>query len=59
MSDVEHTPRPLSEVILGNRVTASMMRYEPIGVVAAIAAYNFPLQTPLWKFVPALLTGSR
>ena len=58
MSDVEHTPRPLSEVILGNRVTASMMRYEPIGVVAAIAAYNFPLQTPLWKFVPALLTGS-
>ena len=45
-------------MILGNRVTASMMRYEPIGVVAAIAAYNFPLQTPLWKFVPALLTGS-
>jgi aldehyde dehydrogenase (NAD+) len=39
-------------------VTASMMRYEPIGVVSAIAAYNFPLQTPLWKFVPALLTGS-
>ena len=58
MPDVEHTPRPLGEVILGNRVTASMMRYEPIGVVSAIAAYNFPLQTPLWKFVPALLTGS-
>ena len=58
MPDVEHTPRPLPEVILGNRVTASMMRYEPIGVVSAIAAYNFPLQTPLWKFVPALLTGS-
>jgi acyl-CoA reductase-like NAD-dependent aldehyde dehydrogenase len=58
MPDVEHTPRPLDEVILGNRVTASLMRYEPIGVVSAIAAYNFPLQTPLWKFVPALLTGS-
>jgi acyl-CoA reductase-like NAD-dependent aldehyde dehydrogenase len=58
MPDVEHTPRPPDEVILGNRVTASMMRYEPIGVVGAIAASNFPLQTPLWKFVPALLTGS-
>jgi acyl-CoA reductase-like NAD-dependent aldehyde dehydrogenase len=58
MPDVEHTPRPLDEVILGNRVSASVMRYEPIGVVSAIAAYNFPLQTPLWKFVPALLTGS-
>jgi acyl-CoA reductase-like NAD-dependent aldehyde dehydrogenase len=58
MPDVEHTPRPLGEVILGNRVSASVMRYEPIGVVSSIAAYNFPLQTPLWKFVPALLTGS-
>jgi len=58
MPDIEYTNRPLPEVILGNRVTASVMRYEPIGVVSAIAAYNFPLQTPLWKFVPALLTGS-
>ena len=58
MPDVEHTPRPLEDVLAGNRVSASMMRYEPIGVVSAIAAYNFPLQTPLWKFVPALLTGS-
>jgi acyl-CoA reductase-like NAD-dependent aldehyde dehydrogenase len=58
LPDVEYTPRPLEEVTLGNRVTASVMRWEPIGVVSAIAAYNFPLQTPLWKFVPALLTGS-
>jgi aldehyde dehydrogenase (NAD+) len=58
MPDVEYTNRPLHEVFLGNRVTASVMRYEPLGVVSAIAAYNFPLQTPLWKFVPALLTGS-
>ena len=33
MPDVEFTPRPPQEVIQGNRVTASMMRYEPIGVV--------------------------
>jgi aldehyde dehydrogenase (NAD+) len=58
MPDFEFTPRPAADVVAGSRVTASMMRYEPIGVVGAIAAYNFPLQTPLWKFVPALLTGS-
>jgi acyl-CoA reductase-like NAD-dependent aldehyde dehydrogenase len=58
MPDIEYTNRPLTEVMLGNRVSASVMRYEPLGVVSAIAAYNFPLQTPLWKFVPALLTGS-
>src|SRR5581483_10552894 len=46
------------DVIGGNRVTASMMRWEPIGVVTAITAYNFPIQTTIWKWVPALLTGS-
>jgi len=58
LPNTEYTPRPLREVIGGNRVTASLMRYEPIGVVTAIAAYNFPLVTPLWKFVPGLLTGN-
>jgi len=27
-------------------------------VVAAIAAYNFPLFTAVWKIIPALLTGN-
>jgi acyl-CoA reductase-like NAD-dependent aldehyde dehydrogenase len=58
LPEVEHTPRPLSDVIGGNRVAVSMMRWEPIGVVSAIAAYNFPVQTTIWKFVPALLSGS-
>jgi acyl-CoA reductase-like NAD-dependent aldehyde dehydrogenase len=58
LPETEHTPRPLGEAIGANRVTASVMRYEPIGVVSAIAAYNFPLYTPLWKFVPALLAGN-
>ena len=42
MPDVEHTPRPLAEVILGNRVTASMMRYEPIGVVSRDRRLQLP-----------------
>ena len=54
----EHTPRPLDEVIVANKVAASMMCYEPIGVVTCISAYNFPIWTALWKFVPALLTGN-
>lgn len=58
LPELEHTPRPVPDVIAGNRVAASMMRWEPIGVVTAIAAYNFPIQTTIWKFVPALLAGN-
>ncbi len=58
LPEFEHTPRPIGDVIGTNRVAASMMRWEPIGVVTAIAAYNFPVQTTIWKFVPALLSGS-
>jgi aldehyde dehydrogenase (NAD+) len=58
LPEMEHTPRPMEDVIGSNRVSASMMRYEPIGVVSAIAAYNFPIQTTIWKFVPALLAGN-
>jgi acyl-CoA reductase-like NAD-dependent aldehyde dehydrogenase len=58
LPDVEHTPRPLGEVITGNRVSASVMRHEPVGVVVAISAYNFPIWTNAWKLAPALLTGN-
>jgi len=36
---------------------ASYRRYEPVGVVAAISPYNFPLVISLWKIMPALATG--
>jgi aldehyde dehydrogenase (NAD+) len=58
LPDEEHTPRPLDDVIANNRVAASMMCYEPIGVVTAISAYNFPIWTAAWKIIPALLTGN-
>jgi acyl-CoA reductase-like NAD-dependent aldehyde dehydrogenase len=35
----------------------SVRRYEPVGVVAAISAYNFPLVTSIVKIVPALAVG--
>jgi acyl-CoA reductase-like NAD-dependent aldehyde dehydrogenase len=48
----------VAEVIGGNRVAASIMRYEPIGVVTAVSAYNFPMWINAWKVFPALLTGN-
>ena len=36
----------------------SIKRYTPIGVAAAIAAYNVPMFTALWKVVPGLIAGN-
>jgi betaine-aldehyde dehydrogenase len=35
-----------------------MVRREPVGVVAAITPWNFPLQQAVWKIGPALVTGN-
>ncbi|MCB1615324.1 MAG: aldehyde dehydrogenase [Pseudomonadales bacterium] len=43
---------PLSENYLG------LIRHEPIGVVAAIVPWNFPLVMASWKVAPALATGN-
>lgn len=40
----------------GIEITA-MTRREPIGVVAGIAPWNFPLAIALWKVLPALAAG--
>jgi acyl-CoA reductase-like NAD-dependent aldehyde dehydrogenase len=34
------------------------MRYSPIGVVGAIAAWNYPILLSLWKLAPAVIQGS-
>jgi 1-pyrroline dehydrogenase len=36
----------------------SMIRREPIGVVAGIAPWNYPLMMAIWKFAPALAAGN-
>lgn len=33
------------------------MRKEPVGVVGAIVAWNFPMMLSTWKLAPALATG--
>jgi acyl-CoA reductase-like NAD-dependent aldehyde dehydrogenase len=35
-----------------------MLRREPIGVVAGIAPWNYPLMMAVWKFAPALAAGN-
>jgi len=35
----------------------SMVRREPVGVVAAIAPWNYPLMMAVWKFGPAIAAG--
>ena len=55
----EENPLPLRErVNATGQVVQSLRRYTPIGVVAGIAAYNFPLYTALWKVMPALIAGN-
>ena len=59
LPEIEENPLPLEERInsVGGFVQ-SIRRYVPVGVVAAISAYNFPLHISLWKIVTALATGN-
>lgn len=38
--------------------TRHLLRHEPVGVVAAITPWNFPLQTAMTKILPALAAGA-
>lgn len=40
-----------------NANTVSMIVYEPIGVVAQIIPWNFPILMAVWKLAPALASG--
>lgn len=55
----EDNPLPIGERVnpMG-QAYQSLRHYTPIGVVGAIAAYNFPFLTALWKIMPALIAGN-
>lgn len=58
LPEVEDSGQPFAERINpAGALVLSVRRHAPIGVVAAISAYNFPLFLNLWKIVPALLVG--
>jgi aminobutyraldehyde dehydrogenase len=52
--------RALTAPAAGEYVTGhtSMLRREPLGVVGAIAPWNYPLMMAIWKLAPALATGN-
>lgn len=59
LPEIEENPLPLSERVSAmGQVVQSLRRYTPVGVVAAIAAYNMPFYTAFWKVLPALATGN-
>ncbi len=56
---VEENPLPLAERVSAlGQVVQSLRCHVPVGVVAAIAAYNVPFYTAFWKVLPALVTGN-
>lgn len=59
LPEIEENPLPLAERVspMGQFVQ-SLRRYTPVGVVAAIGAYNVPFYTEFWKLLPALVTGN-
>lgn len=59
LPEIEENPLPLAERIsVQGQFVQSLRRYTPVGVVAAIAAYNVPFYTAFWKVLPALVTGN-
>jgi acyl-CoA reductase-like NAD-dependent aldehyde dehydrogenase len=49
----------LSDKILRETDTSRIVeRLKPLGVVACITAWNFPVMLAMWKIIPALLTGN-
>jgi len=47
--------QPAGEYVEGN---TTYLRREPVGVVAAITPWNFPLWQAVWKIAPAIATGN-
>ena len=59
LPEIEENPLPLAERVSPmGQVVQSLRRYTPVGVVAAIGAYNVPFYTEFWKVLPALVTGN-
>jgi aldehyde dehydrogenase (NAD+) len=59
LPEFEENPLPFANRISPRgSVIQSLRRYLPVGVVAAISAYNFPFYTNLWKVLPALIAGN-
>jgi acyl-CoA reductase-like NAD-dependent aldehyde dehydrogenase len=55
---VEHTERAIADEVMQTEGTGEVIRWEPLGVVANISAWNYPYFVGSNVFLPALLTGN-
>ncbi|MFW6093699.1 MAG: aldehyde dehydrogenase family protein [Pseudomonadota bacterium] len=49
---------PPVQITEDSEVRRTEVHYEPLGVVCAIAPWNFPMMLSTWKIAPALLAGN-
>lgn len=54
----EAVDKVYDEIAPTARTAISLMRREPLGVVAAVVPWNFPLMMACWKIAPILATGN-
>ncbi|MGO9453374.1 MAG: aldehyde dehydrogenase family protein [Candidatus Binataceae bacterium] len=47
-----------NEVLQDNPMSRIEIRRKPVGVVAAITPWNYPMMLAMWKIAPALLAGN-
>lgn len=56
---IDHTEKTLKESFVNeNNGVKEILAYEPLGVIANISAWNYPLLVGINVFVPALLAGN-
>jgi aldehyde dehydrogenase (NAD+) len=59
LPEVEENPLPLEQRLTHTgQALQSVRRHAPLGVVAAISAYNAPFYINVWKVIPALMAGN-
>jgi acyl-CoA reductase-like NAD-dependent aldehyde dehydrogenase len=49
---------PVDQLVASGGVSLSVLRYEPVGVVAAITPYNAAFMMAMQKVIPALMAGN-
>ena len=54
----EATDKLYDEIAPTGAGTLALIRREPVGVVAAVVPWNFPLDMAIWKCIPALAAGN-
>ena len=58
ISEVDEIAEAVAPRELTGEGLVTTLRYDPLGVVAAITPWNFPLLMPQWMVLPALVAGN-